>query len=88
MNDISNSFFENEKILKKGFKFEELCKQLKYISQFPEKLPKTPEESLIRKAKLIRNKIFIKGWTDSRIKNSILYVQAREIIDEYVSSLN
>lgn len=88
MNDVSKSFFENEKILKQGFRFEELCKQLKYISQFPDKLPIIPERSLIRKAKVVRNKIFMKGWTDSRLKNSILYVQAREVIDEYVSFLN
>lgn len=86
MKTVSELFIENEEVLENYFDFERIGKQLMFISAFPEELPKRPTEAQSRKARLIRDKIHLNGWSGPKLENTIFYVQARELINQYRSS--
>ena len=86
MKTVSQLFIENEEVLEKSFDFERICKQLMFMSTFPEDLHKKPTEAQSRKARLIRDKIHLNGWSGPKLENTIFYVQARELINQYRSS--
>lgn len=85
MTEIEKRFLDNEVFLSTAFSFERLGKQLLYLSICPEDFTKKPSSEISRKAKIIREKLLSKGGVDNRHENTLIHIQAREIINQYLS---
>lgn len=86
MTEIEKRFWDNEVFLSKAFSFERLGKQLLYLSICAEDFSKKPSSEISRKAKIVREKLLSKGGVDNRHENTLIHIQARQIIDLYLSS--
>lgn len=84
---IYNKFLQNEILLKKEFSFELLCRQLVFLAKYAKELRLPEENVLSRKALVIRNSIIKNGYIDSRLVNTLLFTQARSVIDAYLEKV-
>ena len=85
MTEIEKRFLENEVFLSTAFSFERLGKQLLYLSICPDSFTKRPSPEVSKKAQKIRDRLLSKGGVDDRHENTLILIQAREVINLYLS---
>lgn len=85
---IEIKFFENEESLAQTFSFEKLGTQLHLLSSCPEDFRIVPTDSIQRRSKLMFKKLTDQSNMSDSLINTMLYTQARLVINDYMSLIS
>lgn len=70
------------KVLNEEFDFENLGKCLMFISVLPERVGNVSQSDRFL-ARRFRDHIFLHGYIDSRLKNTLVYIQSIELLSKF-----